>query len=107
MLEVITDEQGNLKACLEFYVVDSEGHMDDKGVYCWINDCYVSKSAERNGCLKSFVKIIIQKYSQLQFGYFWRDKYKDKEGKWRLRVYSKRRWLNLAGGENVTKTNFR
>ena len=95
MLEVIKDTQGEIKACLEFYVVDENGNMDDKGLYCWVNDAYVSKSAENNGILKSFVGIVINKYPQLQFGYFWREKYKDENKKWRVRLYSKRSWLKL------------
>ncbi len=104
MLEVIKDKQENIKACIEFYVVDENGRLNDKGLYCWINDAYVSRSAQNNGCLKYFVKRIIFLYPQLQFCYFWREKYKDKNKKWRIRLYSKRQWLQLIGGANE-KTN--
>jgi len=104
MLEVIKDTKGDLKAAIEFYVVNSDGTMNDKGLYCWINDCYVSKTYQNNGCLRNFVKTIILKYPQLQFAYFSRDKYKDKNGKWRLRIYTKRQWLKLIiGGKSDAK----
>ncbi len=102
MLEIIKTSEGEIKAVCEYYVVDINGNMDDKGLYCWVNDSYVSKSAQNNGILKSFVRIVIDKYPQLQFCYFWREKYKDKNNKWRLRLYTKRSWLKLLGGTNGT-----
>jgi len=101
MLEILRDAEGNIKAALEFYIVDSAGNMDDKGLYCWINDCEVSKSHRNNGCLKYFIGTIMKKYPQLQFGYFWREKYRTENDKWRLRMYSKNKWLKLIGeGKN-------
>ncbi len=95
MLEVLKTSEGEIKACLEFYIVDKNGRLDDKGLYCWVNDAYVSKSAQNNGILKSFVGVVMKRYPQLQFGYFARDKYKDENNKWRVRLYPKSWWLKL------------
>jgi len=92
MLEIIKDELGNIKACLEFYSVNEKGEWDFKGIYCWINEVAVSKSYQNNGCLRKFVKIITSKYPQFQFGYFWRqNKYPDRK----IRIYHKARWMKL------------
>lgn len=97
MLEVIKYDNGEIKGCLEWYLVDNYGYLDDKGRFVWINKVYISPSARNDGCLKKFVQIITSKAPHAEYGYFWRqDKYKD-----RIRMYHRNRWLKLLGGENV------
>ena len=91
MLEIIKDNLGNIKAVCEFYSVNEKGEWDKSGIYCWINEVFVSKSYQNNGCLRKFVEMITSKYPQFQFGYFWRRK---KYGN-RIRIYHKFRWLKL------------
>ena len=94
MLEYLTDEKGNLKAVVDFWIVDKDGKLNDKGIYIWVNDFYVSPDCRRNGVINHFVQRIIQRVPWAKWGYFARAKYND-----RLRIYSKRRWLKLIKKE--------
>ena len=98
MLEILRNIDSSIKAVIEYYIVNSDGSMNDKGEYCWISEMEVSPQYRNNGCLGKFVRIITEKYPQLQFGYFWREKYKTSEGKWRIKLYTKKQWLKLIGG---------
>jgi len=92
MLEVLRDNNGGILGCCEYYIVDEKANIDDKGLYIWINNCEVSKSAEHKGCLREFVRIIAGLHPWTQYGYFWRkQKYPDRSP----RIYSRRIWMNL------------
>ena len=96
MLEVLRTKDGEIKAVCEWYLVNINGEYDKDGIYCWINECEVSKQFENAGCLREFIKIITSNWPQLQFGYFWRKrKYPNREP----RIYSRSRWLKLLGGK--------
>lgn len=88
MLEIIRDEQGNIKGVIEYYIVNSDGTMNDKGEYCWVNECEISPQYRNNGGIKKFISAIIIKYPQLKFGYFKRHKYDD-----RVKMFSRNQWL--------------
>lgn len=90
MIEILRDEQGNLKAVCEYYVVDKDGHMKDDGEYVWVNEMEVAPQYRNNGCLRKFVSKIVTMYPQAKYGYFSREKYNK-----RVRMYSKRQWLNI------------
>ncbi len=89
MLEIIKDEQGNIKGVIEYYIVDKDGHMDDKGSYAWVVECEIAPQYRGNGCLRKLMTKIAIRYPQLKFGYYKRNKYND-----RLKMYSKNRLLN-------------
>ena len=91
MLEIIRDNDKNIIACCEWYLVDINGKMDDKGNYVWINEVEINPSQRGNGLLKKFIKIITDKAPQSEYGYFQRRKYKD-----RVRMYSRKKWLKLT-----------
>lgn len=93
MLEIIRDDKKNIIACCEWYLVDGKGNLDDKGSHVWVNEIEINPDQRGNGLLKRFVKIITDKAPQSEYGYFQRRKYKD-----RIRMYSKKKWLNLTGG---------
>ncbi len=90
MIEIVHTDIGEIKAVCEYYVVNEDGSMNDKGLYAWIVEAEVSPQYRNNGCLGKFVELITKRYPQLQFGYFKRLKYKG-----RIKMYSKRRWLSL------------
>lgn len=90
MLEVLRTDNGEIKAVCEYYVVNSDGSMNDKGIYAWIAETEISPQYRNNGCLKNFIRLITNRYPQLQFGYFKRLKYGG-----RIKMYSKKRWLSL------------
>ena len=92
MLETIRDDNGNLQAVIEYYVVDNQGNLCDEGKFIWINQIEISNSVNGHsfGLLKEFAKRIITTYPQAQFAYFKRKKYNG-----RIRIYSKREWLKI------------
>lgn len=90
MLELIKDDQGNIHAVCEYYVVDKDGHMKDDGEFIWVNEVEVAPQYRNNGNLRSFVSKIVAMYPQAKYGYFSRRKYND-----RVRMYSKEQWLNI------------
>ena len=91
MLEVIR-ENGEILGCCEYYIVDEKANISDSGLYIWINNCEVSKSAEHTGILSRFVKAITDLHPRVMWGYFWRkQKYPNRSP----RIYSKRVWLSI------------
>jgi hypothetical protein len=101
MLELIKDEQGNIKACLEWYLVNDKGEFDQQGEFVWVNEVEISPQYRRNGILKEFARIIIKKAPTAKFGYFWRqEKYPNRD----MRIYHKVRWLKLLKERKYEKT---
>ena len=97
MLELIKDDQGNIHAVCEYYVVDKDGHMKDDGEYIWISEVEVAPQYRNNGCLRKFVKIICEKYPNAKAGYFHRlKKYPNR----RPRIYTRKQWESLTGGND-------
>lgn len=95
MLEILRTDDGQIKAVCEYYIVDSKGNFDGKGKYIWIEECEVSQAYRGNGNLKTFIKLITDKHPEFEYGYFWRQrKYPGRPP----RIYSKRQWLKLIGG---------
>jgi len=96
MIEVIRDDKGNLKAVVEYYIVNQDGSMNDKGIYCWINECEISPQYRNNGCIGKFVNIITKKYPQLKAGYYHRlGKYPNRLPK----MFTRNQWLRLTSEE--------
>lgn len=96
MLEKILDDNKNLKACLEWYLCNEKGELDDKGRYVWVNDVYINPEYRNNGILKKFVAQVINKCPQAQYCYFYRRKKYPDRG---TRLYPKRLWTTLIKGE--------
>lgn len=100
MLEILRTSDGTIKAVCEYYVVDVNGFFDAKGLFIWVNELEIAPPFRREGLLKEFIKIIIEKEPQAQFGYFLRyKKYSETDFPLRkhLRIYHKARWLKLLG----------
>jgi len=101
MLEVIRDKNGNIKAVIEYYVVDEIGNFSPNGVYVWINEFEISKSHQGNGILnisREFYKRITKAVPKVQFGYYWRRrKYGDNA---KIKLLSIRQWTRLLGGRD-------
>ena len=95
MLEILRDEQKNIKAVCEWSLVDEAGHFSQKGEFVWISEVEIAPQYRNNGILKEFVKIVIQRCPEAKFGYFWRQK---KYPGRRPKIYHKARWLKLIGG---------
>lgn len=97
MLEVITDEQGNLKACIEWLTYNEQGRLDEMGNAVFIGELYINPKDRSNGILKEFMKIIINKCknTDLKGCFFFRETKYPGRGP---RYYSKKQWLKLIGG---------
>jgi len=92
MLEIVRNSIGEILGACEFFVVNKDGSLNDKGEYVWINECEVSKSSERKGILAELIRMIIPRCPSANYGYFWR---KRKYPQRTPRLYSRRQWLNL------------
>ena len=108
MLEILKNDTGEIKAVLEWFVVNSQGHLDDKGEYVNIFDMEISSQYRNNGLLKEFFKIILPKVPQAKYGYFERRRRQYKDGRdklLRLKLYTRNEWVKLLKMEekNVTK----
>lgn len=90
MLEILRTDEGIIKAVAEYYVVNSDGSMNDKGLYAWICEVEINPQYRNNGCLKEFLRLGIKRYPQLKFIYFKRLKYNG-----RIKLYSIEKWLSL------------
>ena len=98
MLEVIKDNEGNLKACIEWLIYNSKGELDEMGDGVFIGELYINPSCRNNGILKEFMKIIINKcknQDNLKGCFFFRETKYPGRGH---RFYTKERWLKLIGG---------
>lgn len=96
MLEIIKTNNGEIKACLEWNLVNEKGEFDQKGQFVWVGEVEIAPQYRGNGILKEFARIIMIKCPQAKFGYFWRQgKYPNRE----IRIYHKMRWLKLLGGK--------
>lgn len=87
MLEIIRDEQNNIKACLEWWLVNSDGSFNDKGEFVWVNELEIAPQYRNNGIVKSFIKTIMNKVPTAKAGYFQRRKYSD-----RIKLFTRRQW---------------
>ena len=94
MLEIIKDKDNNIQAVLEWYLVNGEGNYDPSGKFIWINELETSATVNGDGfgIIKQFVKTIIHKCPQAEWGYFKREK---KYPARKFRIYHKNRWLKL------------
>ena len=90
MIETLKDDKGEIKAVIEWWIVDNRGQFDPKGNYIFVNEVDISKSSENNGVLKTFIKIITDKIPYAKYCYFQRRKYD-----MRIKMYSRRQWLKL------------
>lgn len=94
MLETLLDEQGNLKACIEWLIYNKNGVLDELGDAVFIGEIYINPKDRGNGVLKYFMKTIINKCknTNLRGCFFFREaKYKGRGP----RFYSKEQWLKL------------
>jgi hypothetical protein len=92
MLEVIRNSCGDILACLEWYLVNSDGTWNEKGEFVWIEQLEISSSVNGNGIglIKQFIKKITDQVPWAKAGYFKRLKYDE-----RIRLYSRDRWIKL------------
>ena len=96
MLEIIKDEQGNIKAVCEWWKVNPDGSFNEQGDIVWVAEVEINPSARNNGILKSFIKIITDKEPNAKAGYFWRQrKYLHRKPK----LYTRQQWLKLLTKE--------
>lgn len=94
MLEIIKDNNNNIKAVCEWSLVDCNGHFDTKGEYIWINNIFINPEERGNGMIKRFTKKITDKVPWFRYGYFKRSKYNE-----RHRIYDRNQWLRLINKE--------
>lgn len=95
MIEIIHSEIGEIKAVLEFYLVDRNGNFLADGSYCWINETYVAPKYRNNGCMRELIRRIIPRVPTAKFGYFGRyKKYPNRPP----RIYTREQWLKLSKG---------
>ncbi len=102
MIEILKDENDNIKAVCEYYIVDIEGHFDKDGEFVWVNEVYINPQYRNSGILQKFFGILINKCPQAKFGYFWRqNKYPDEKfpNRKSIRIYTKQQLLKLIGGK--------
>lgn len=88
MLEIIRDDDGNIKSVCEWSLVNEKGQIDDNGEYVWIHEAEISVNHRNNGSLAKFIKIITDRVPWAKYGYFSRRKYND-----RKKLYTKEQWL--------------
>ena len=92
MLEVLKDDKGNLRACCEWWLVNSDGSFNERGNYVWIAELEINPSERFKGLIRYFIKVITDKTPWTRYGYFWRKtKYPDRAPK----MYSRRQWLKF------------
>lgn len=90
MLFTTKDNLGNIQAVCEYNKVNQQGKLDKQGKYVYIANVDINPSARNNGILKKFIKMITDKFPDIEYGYFKRDiKYSG-----RRRMYTRQQWLN-------------
>lgn len=89
MIEILRDEQENIKAVCEWWIVSKDGIFNPQGKYVWINECAINPEYQNNGIIKTFISKVITKAPQVEYGYFKRRKYGD-----RIKMFKKSQWLN-------------
>jgi hypothetical protein len=76
MVDHIVDECGKCTAYIEWSVVDSEGKLDDKGEYCFVEELWIWKGVRgRIAIIRGFINKISGNLPQLKFAYWKRHKY--------------------------------
>ena len=92
MLEILRTDSGEIKAVCEQYIVDEKGNWDTTNKFIWISEIEVSPQYRNNGCLKHFIKPIMDKVPWAEYGYFWRKrKYPDKKPV----IFNREQWLKM------------
>ena len=92
MLEYLLDSGKNLKAVIDFWIVDKFGKLDDNGKYIWVQYYYVNPSCRNNGVMSGFIDKIIQRVPWAEYGYFKREKGNTE----RIKMFSKKKWLRIS-----------
>ena len=90
MIDYLLDPKGNLKGVVDFWIVDKNGKLDDKGEYVFINEWYINPPYRHQGLIAVFAERVIKRVPWAKWGYFERRKHNN-----RVRIYSKRRWLKI------------
>ena len=91
MLECIRDKDENIVGVVDFWIVNPDGTLNDKGDLVWINDFYVNPAYRNNGMLGEFIDKIIKRVPQAKAAYFRRTE-TDKRKEY-IKLYMKKDWL--------------
>ena len=96
MIEVIRNEKGDIQCVAEWWLVNSDGSFNEKGLYVWLAQVEISGSHKNNGVMgfaRQIYKGIIQKAPLAKFGYLQRLNKKNNK----IRMYSRSRWMKHLG----------
>ena len=90
MLTVIRNDKGDILGACEWRIVNQHGLDDKDGLYVYISNIEISKSAQHNGVIKKFILPMALKAPNAIWMYFKRKKYKRRQ-----RFYPIHKWTNL------------
>ena len=94
MIEVIRDEDGNIKAVCEWLLLNEQGLISEQGVYLLICELEINPGSRGNGVLRKIIKNIYVKCPEFKTCAFVREtKYPGRSP----RVYTRSRWAKLIG----------
>ena len=90
LIEVRRNKDGLIYSYIEFNLVNRKGYKDPDGRYIFIDDLYIHNDFLNNGSIRHYIKIITDKFPQVEYGYFVRDKYNK-----RVRIYTRNKWRKV------------
>ena len=93
MLEILRTEDREIKAVLEWWLVNIDGSFNPNGDTVWLAEIEVAPKYRNDGIIKQFINIVADKVPNAKAGYFWRKrKYPDRKPK----LYTRKQWLKLT-----------
>lgn len=73
MLEVLHNEDGSLKAVMEYLIFNEQGQLNEQGDRVFIGEMEINPQSRGNGVIKGFIKTILNKYPNLKTCVFFRE----------------------------------
>lgn len=92
MLLVQRDFSGNLIACIEWQLVNEQGHLDPSGSYVWVEQLEVNRHCGTKRIITQFIEQIAELVPTAQWGYWLRRKNPQRKS----RLYSRGQLLTFA-----------
>ncbi len=89
MVDYLLDDEVNLEAVVDFWIVNQDGSFNNRGEYIWVSDFYVNPKCRNIKSTAKFAERVIAKVPYAKYCYFVREKYGKKI------MYHKDRWLRI------------
>ena len=81
MISKLHDSNGKIIAYVEYWQVCKSGFHKPYGEYLWVHDAWIHEDERGNGLLRQMIEQVLFEHPEIQYGYWRREKYNDRQSK--------------------------